>query len=234
MGVNNPLKHELVVAAISTPRGGTYQILLPDGTRVWLNAETSLKFPTSFQGTADRRVELSSGEAYFEVSKDKQHPFVVVSNGQEVKVLGTHFNINSYDAEVKTTLFEGSVNVRQLLPKGGRGAGNGNLKEKGIVLKPGEQSLVYQNTLKVYAADVEAAQAWKNGNFLFRAESIESIMRKISYWYDMEVVYVEPKSREKFTGLVARNRKLSEILKLLELSGQVKFRIEGRRVYVTK
>ncbi|WP_316816013.1 FecR family protein [Pedobacter nyackensis] len=219
---------------ISTPRGSTYEMVLPDGTKIWLNAATSIKFPSSFAGQTHRKVELLSGEAYFEVAKDKEHPFVVSSDGQEVEVLGTRFNINTYDSSIKTTLFEGSVKVSQVLPKGAQATNAKSKANNSIVLKPGEESVVFKNTLKIYMADREKALAWKSGNFRFDNDTIETVMRQISYWYDVTVVYEGIKPEARFSGLMKRDMKLTEILNILEMVGLCKFRIEGSKVYVSK
>lgn len=204
---------------IETPRGGEYQVILPDGTKVWLNAESKLVFPVAFHGK-ERRVELR-GEAYFEVAHNKKMPFRVVSGDQLVEVLGTHFNISAYAAEAtKTTLLEGSVRVS----KGGADS---------EILKPGQQSLIEGNT-GIYISDVNAADAiaWKNGYFVFANEGVESVMRKISRWYNVDVEYKGKITNEKFIGTVSRFEKISEVLAVLELTGLVHFKVEGRRVVV--
>lgn len=210
---------------ISTPRGGEYQVQLSDGTVVWLNAMSSIRFPTSFTG-AERRVELS-GEAYFEVAKNKAMPFRVVSGRQVVEVLGTHFNIAAYRDEqaVKTTLLEGSVKV--YLPE---------RVSKPRVLQPGEQAVLGggEDELFVIKADLEEAVAWKNGYFIFADEELETIMRKISRWYDVEVEYQGIDQNLKFGGAVSRSRNLSQVLDLLELTDKVKFKVEGRRITVMR
>ncbi|WP_316788354.1 FecR family protein [Pedobacter frigoris] len=205
---------------IETPRGGQYQINLPDGTKVWLNAVSSLRFPARFSGN-QRKVELS-GEGYFEVAHNKKMPFKVKTADQEVEVLGTHFNINSYpdETETMTTLLEGSVSVNSAI------AGS-------AMLKPGQQSLLSGNNLKVAVADVDAAIAWKNGEFRFNDEKLESIMHKVSRWYNVEVVYQDDKLRtEPFGGVITRFAKVSELLKMLELTQEVKFKIENNTIVV--
>ena len=218
----NKSTKELLTA--TTPRGGTYQIVLPDGTKVWLNAATKISFPVQFSGSI-RKVMLS-GEAYFEVVKDKKHPFIVESTGQTVEVLGTHFNINAYADEtaIKTTLLEGSVQVTS--PKT---VGHG---QESMVLKPGEQAIVDDN-FKVAQADVELEMAWKNGGFVFRGESLESILRKISRWYNVEIEYTSNASKEvSLVGYISRSRQISAVLRHLERTGKVKFKLEGRKVTV--
>lgn len=207
---------------ISTPNGGQWQVNLPDGSVVYLNAASSITYPVSFASAQKRMVKLS-GEAYFEVAKDKAHPFVVETDQQSVEVLGTHFNINSYANEpvVKTTLLEGSVKV---VP----------VNAFGVVLKPGEQAVRSGKNLNVAKVDLEEVMAWKNGYFLFNDEGIESIMNKIARWYDVDIEYGTTATAEKFNGMVSRNKKLEQILKILEETNAVKFKIEGRKVTVTK
>lgn len=207
---------------IKTPVGGQYQLNLPDGSRVWLNAASSLTFPANFNGN-DRKVTLK-GEAYFEVAKNQGKPFIVSSivanRTQEVKVLGTHFNVNGYENEetIKTTLLEGSVQVSS-------GAG---VK----VLQPGQQSVLDQNKINIYQVDANQAIDWKNGDFVFSDEGIHSIMRKLERWYDIEVVYQQNIPEIGFGAEISRTKKLSEVLKVLETTGNVHFKIEGRRVTV--
>ncbi|SMC96774.1 FecR family protein [Pedobacter africanus] len=207
--------------SISTPAGGQYQVNLPDGSKVWLNAMSSLKYPTVFSGT-DRRVTLR-GEAYFEVAKDQGRPFVVASSAagksQEITVLGTHFNINSYADEpvIKTTLLEGSVRVA-----------SGTASK---VLRPGQQSAVSERII-LTEVDVDQFVDWKNGNFYFDDENIESIMRKLARWYDIDVVYQGKIPDAVFGAEISRAKRLSEVLKGLETAGKIHFKIEGRRVTV--
>lgn len=188
-----------------TPKGGQYQIHLADGTVVWLNASSSLRFPVRFAGH-ERMVELT-GEAYFDVSHDASKPFIVKTADQHVQVLGTQFNLNSYPDEPSaiTTLLEGSIKVKS------------NHSGKASVLKPGEQSLLSASQFTVQTADVEEAVAWKNGYFRFQDEKIESIMRKLGRWYNMDhVKYVGSPSQELFTGKISRFRNISQVLNMLE------------------
>lgn len=221
---------QLTYNTITTPRGGQYQVNLPDGTKVWLNAASSLKFPTTFTGLKERKVELN-GEAYFEVAKNKQQSFKVVSVGadhrksQETEVLGTHFNINAYDdePETKTTLLEGSIRV----------AVRENVnKKQDVVLFPGQQALLSDSEFKILSVDTEEVIAWKNGNFMFANEKIESIMRKIARWYNVDVVYQGKITDNDFVGTVPRFKNVSEALTILELTNTVHFKIEGRRIIV--
>lgn len=207
---------------LETPRGGQYQVELPDGTKVWLNAASTLKFPSAFPRSAKERVVEMVGEAYFEVSKDKTRPFIVKSNGQEVKVLGTHFNIYSYPQEptIKTTLLEGLVQVK----KGGHQ----------VTLKPGQQSLVTGITIEIQPADTELAMAWKNNKIMFEQENIRGVMAKIARWYDIDVVYEGEMPEDIFGGSVDKSDDITAVLKSLELTGKVHFKIQGRRIFVRK
>lgn len=221
------------MSSISTPRGGMYQIMLSDGTKVWLNAESSLKFPVSFKGLSVREVELT-GEAYFEVAKasvtrpDKtiiQQTFLVTTDRQKVNVLGTHFNINSYEPVVKTTLLEGSIQVTA-----------NDVGKKGhhqVIIKPGEQSLLSSNGITVSEADLEQAVDWKNGDFIFQKESLTEIMQKVARWYNVTVKYDDKVDvTQTFSGQVSRSRPVSALLNTLASTGQVKFTIEGNYIHV--
>lgn len=204
---------------ISTPRGGQYQVVLSDGTKVWLNAASSIKFPTVFTGH-ERKVELT-GEAYFEVAKNKDMPFKVAVDHMSVEVLGTHFNVDAYKDEevIKTTLLEGAVK----LVTGDRQA----------YLKPGQQAtLNQQQSFNIRSVNTEEAVAWKNGYFIFNNENIQGIMRKISRWYDVEVVYKGKVDEQDFGGTVSRFDSVTDVLKSLELTGTVHFKMEGRRIIV--
>jgi hypothetical protein len=204
---------------VSTPKGGQYQVVLPDGTRVWLNTASSIRFPTAFTGN-DRQVEIS-GEVYFEVAKNKNKPFIVSSGNQKVTVLGTHFDINAYQDEgaVKTTLLEGSVKVT-----------NG---DNMVLLKPGQQSqLSTENKLTVSNdIDIDEVVAWKNGFFQFNKADIQTIMNQISRWYDVEVRYEGQVQPGHYYGKISRNVNASKVLKVLELSG-MHFTIEGGKIII--
>lgn len=204
---------------IQTPRGGQYQVILSDGTKVWLNAASSLSYPTAFTGR-DRQVQLK-GEAYFEVAGNKDKPFSVLVNTMHVDVLGTHFNIMAYDDEtsIKTTLLEGSVKVT----KG----------EASHLLASGQEASFDRSTesIRVRDVDVDEAVAWKNGVFQFGGASIETVMREIARWYDVDVEY-EGRTNEHFRGSISRSANASEVFKMLELTGAVHFSIEGKKVIV--
>jgi len=211
---------------IETPRGGQYQINLPDGTRVWLNAETKLKFPVTFAGKKQRKVELS-GEAYFEVSKltedGARMAFVVASRGQEIEVLGTHFNVNAYSDEdyTKTTLLEGAVRVSRLVnPQSAR-------------LIPGQQATLGPTTLKLKNVDTEQAVAWKNGQFMFSNVPLQQVMKEVSRWYNVDVEYRGDFSGVVIGGGVSKFTNIKEVLDVLELAGKVSFKIEGKSIIVS-
>lgn len=208
---------------IETPKGGQWKIALPDGTNVWLNAATSLTFPTSFADLKDRTVTLN-GEAYFEVAKDKVHPFIVRSKGQQAEVLGTHFNINCYPDEpaARTTLAEGSIKI----------AAEGSQTYK--LLKPGQQALVNGNAIEISEADLKENLSWVNGQFWFNDESIQSIMRKLSRWYDIDVQYQGEVSKDGLNGRISRYKNISQVLQALEATHTIHFKVEGRRVTVMK
>lgn len=213
----NPDK--ILYNTISTPRGGKYQLVLPDGSNVILNAASSIRFPVAFTGN-ERKVEVM-GEAYFEVTKDKNRPFKVAVKDMNIEVLGTHFNIKAYDNEklIKTTLLEGAVKVS----KG----------EIVATLSPGEQAqLNSQGKIKIDKnANINEEVAWIKGWFVFNATDIEEIMRQISRWYDVDIVYEGRISKETFSGMVNRNSNVSQVLKIMEQAG-VKFKIEGREIIV--
>jgi transmembrane sensor len=207
---------------ISTPKGGQWQVILPDGSKVWLNSSSSLDFPTSFQNQQNRTVKLH-GEGYFEVAKDKKHPFIVKTDRQEVTVLGTHFNINSYDDEpsVRTTLAEGRIKI---------------LSNDGAerILLPGQEASQSQNRLTVGDADLEETLAWKNGYFRFNDEKIQSVMRKLARWYNIEVKYISDTPNDSLNGKISRSKNIEQVLKALEATKTVHFKVEGRRVTVMK
>jgi len=210
------------INTLSTANGETYQLRLPDGSQVWLNSASSLTYTASLNERGKRVVRLS-GEGYFEVAKDKAHPFMVQTASQEVEVLGTHFNINSYADEpvVATTLLEGSVKV------------SGEAQQQ--LLKPGQQALNNGTAIKVAKADLETAVDWKNNEFYLDKMDFRVAMRKIARWYNVEVIYSGsvPENLEA-GGWIPRSSNLSDVLKSIESSGLAHFKIEGRRLYVSK
>ena len=210
----------LLYNTMSTPAGGIYQLILPDGSKVWLNSSSSIRYPTEFTGK-ERRVEIS-GEAYFEVAKNAAKPFIVkVNNLAEVKVLGTHFNVNAYsdEAEVKTTLLEGAVNISQ-----------GN---KSSTLSPGQQAQINQSGFikRVDNVDLDEAVAWKNGNFLFNSATLPAVLRQAARWYDLDVVYEGKVPTDKFSGQIPRWVNLSSLLKWMQWS-DVHFKLEGKKIII--
>jgi ferric-dicitrate binding protein FerR (iron transport regulator) len=212
---------------LRTPLGGQYKIVLPDGSRAWLNAGSSLKYPTAFTGNK-RNVEMT-GEIYFEIEPDKTRPFLVrvaarnaKGKDMEITVLGTHFNISSYGDEptMQTTLLEGSVRVKK--------------DEVTKVLSPGQQARVTTgeaHDIAVKAVDTESVVAWKEGRFEFNG-NIREIMRQISRWYDLDVKYEGNVERKSFAGTISRKNNVSEVLKMLEMTGGIQFRIDDRKITV--
>ncbi|WP_316799783.1 FecR domain-containing protein [Pedobacter frigidisoli] len=207
---------------IETPRGGKYQVLLPDGSQVWLNASSYIRFPVSFAQAKERVIEFA-GEGYFEIAKDKSHPFIVKFAGKSLKVLGTHFNINDYPNESlsKTTLLEGSI---ELQTSGQR-----------RLLKPGQQAIIQKSTnnLAVQNIETETAIAWTKGIFKFEDTDLNTIMNQIERWYNVDVIYEEGVENLRFSGGTKMNNNLIEVLKVLELNG-VHFRYENKKIIVSK
>lgn len=211
---------EVQYNTMTTPRGGQYRLTLPDGTRAWLNSASSITFPTAF--VENTRAISITGEVYLEVAKDEKKPFTVKANGTDIAVLGTHFNVNAYPEEggVRTTLLEGKVKVSSA-------AGT-------RTIAPGEQAHAAGGRLDVHRnVNLDEVMGWKNGRFLFEGENIAYVMHHLSRWYDVEVGDVELVD-DRFYLDVPRSKKLSDVLKALELTGKVKFRIEGKKVIVMK
>ena len=207
---------------ISTPRGGQYQVSLSDGTKVWLNAASSIRFPVIFTGTT-RKVEIT-GEAYFEVEKNTKMPFIVKAGESEVEVLGTHFNVNAYndEATIRTSLLEGSVKVS---------AGKGP-KE---YLQPGQQSgITKDGKIRIYdRVDMEEVMAWKEGRFQFKSADLNTILRQISRWYDVDIEYRNNVNLH-FTGQLPRSSQASSFFEKLEMTGEVHFKVDGRKIIVLR
>lgn len=218
---SSPAKSQTAVVynTLTTPPGGQYRLILADGSQVWLNASSSLHFPTAFTGK-ERNVELT-GEAYFEVAKNKEKPFHVNVNGMQVEVLGTHFNVNAYADEnsIKTSLLEGCVKIK-------RGSVSG-------LLKPGQQGILGNNNndLNIKKVDMDEVIAWKNGLFQFDGAGIKTIMLEIGRWYNVDIVYSGEVPERSFVGKISRDAALQDVLKILELSN-VKFNITGRKIIV--
>jgi ferric-dicitrate binding protein FerR (iron transport regulator) len=208
---------------LSTPRGGQYKLTLPDGTQVWLNAATTLRYPVHFAAD-ERRVEMT-GEAYFEVAANAKAPFKVISNNQEVKVLGTQFNVNAYTDEesIKTTLLEGAVSVTNPT----------SLNPQSAILRPGQQAQVNGNQVTVANnVNLEQVVAWKNGQLAMENLDLKAVMRQISRWYDVEVVYDGALPAGRFGGILDQKLYLSNIMEVLEERG-VRCRLEGQKLYIS-
>lgn len=233
---NSPDQLPITFNILSTPKGGRYSVTLQDGSRVWLNAASTLRFPTAFD-TEERTVELT-GEAYFDIapttlssnnkSNHSRVPFHVKVNGMDVEVLGTEFNVMAYtdEAEMKTTLLEGAVKVS---------AGS-----EAYLLKPGQQAEIFNPTIpanpvskkiRIVKADTEAAVGWKNGNLHFKNADVESVMRMVSRWYNVNVVYRGNKPAGHYSGIVSGSTNLSEVLNMLELSG-INAKFDGQKIIV--
>lgn len=210
--------------SISTPNGGQYQVRLPDGTKVWLNAASTLTYATNVSVAKERIVRLS-GEAYFEVAPDKSKPFIVKTNTQQIEVLGTHFNVNNYadEGQTITTLAEGSVEVSQT--------------NNAVRLKPGEQAINTNGAIKVQAADLETALAWKEERMEFKDANLQQIMRMIGRWYNVQVRFEGTLANRTFSGSIPRNKNLAVVLKTLEQS-HINFVLEqaqnGERTLIIK
>lgn len=212
---------------ISTARGNQYMLILSDGTKVWLNAASSMRFPTSFKGN-ERKVEIT-GEAYFEIANNPAMPFKVTAGGGEIQVLGTHFNVNAYSDEsvIKTTLLEGAVAVKK--------------DEARLVLSPGQQAKFHPQTISgknekpiTLLKDIDPGRetAWKDGFFWFENTDIHTLMRQVSRWYDVEVEFKGDISDDGFSGKVSRSVPLSKLLKVLE-QYEINFKIEGKKIIVS-
>lgn len=211
----------VVYNTLSTPRARQFQLTLPDGTRVWLNAASSITFPTSFTGA--QRIVTVSGETYFEVSHRDQQPFFVQYGNKKVEVTGTHFNVNAYDEESdsRVTLLQGAVTIHN--------GGNAD------VLKPGQQAILNKTNedIRVTAdVDIDEVMAWKDGHFDFRETSLQTLMRQLMRWYDVDVEYQQGVPQRYFTADISRDKTLASVLKILELN-KVHFRIENKKIIVT-
>ncbi len=222
LAYNNNVKDNSVKGlfnTISTPRGGQYQVVLPDGSKVWLNAASSIHFPVAFTGK-ERNVELT-GEAYFDVKKDKDKPFAIAVNGVQVLVMGTEVNVMAYadEPEMKATLISGSVKVRQ-----------GAIER---FLKPGQEAALNNQTsaIQIREADTDGAVAWTKGQFQFSGADIPTIMRQLSRWYDVEVRYEGDIPERQITGEAPRNITLSRLLKILSMN-DVHFTIDKNKITV--
>ncbi|MBO9571668.1 MAG: FecR domain-containing protein [Chitinophagaceae bacterium] len=214
-------KGEIQYHTLTTSRGNQYKIILPDGSKLMLNSATSIKFPSAFINNK-REVELIYGEAYFEIEKGKSKPFIVNNGENKIEVLGTTFNINNYKEEgpAATTLVTGSVKIS------GKGADK--------ILLPGQQAIYANNKFNISNPDITKTIAWTTGFFEFDKMDLKSVMRQISRWYDIDIIYENLNSSEndaRFGGRISRNLPLSNILKLLEANG-LKFRLEGNKLII--
>jgi transmembrane sensor len=225
---------------LATPKGGQYLLVLPDGSKVWLNAASSITYPTAFTGK--ERVVTMTGEAYFEVSKNASQPFKVgIPGKEEVEVLGTSFNVNAYndEPEIKTTLLEGSVKVKTENLVGV----NTNKEKLSVVLKPGQQAEIANSVVGaitnndkeqikvVHSVDVEEVMAWKNGLFRFNDVGIRTIMQQAARWYDVQIEY-QTSEKLGFVATISRNVPVSKLLQLLELTDRVHFKVDGKKITV--
>lgn len=212
--VHLPEYHEL-----SIPRKGFYQLVLPDGTKAWINSSSSIRYPSHFNGD-ERRVTVS-GETYFEVAKDPLHPFIATVNGVDVMAIGTAFNINAYPDEegLEVTLTEGKVKVKN------------SLQERSLA--PGQQLFIQKNQWSASTVDILPIVAWTRNQFKLKNTTIEEVMRMAERWYDVKVIYRD-KVTDHFTGTIDRTVPISQLLKLLEATGQVHFRIEANQIIVTR
>jgi len=227
-GQGQPAAGEVSYNTITTPRGGQWQVILPDGSGVWLNAGSSLRYPTRF--SKDGRHVTLTGEAYFEIARKinpgtgKREPFLVMTENQKIEVLGTHFNVNAYSDEnvVRTTLLEGKVKL------------SASQLSASIELKPGFEAVLTDQHFKVAEADTQAALAWKNGDFIFDGQDLRVTMRQIARWYDIDIIYQDMPDKVLIGGTVSRSNKLSAVLRALELTGKVKVKTEGRRITLSR
>jgi transmembrane sensor len=212
--VADPEMHEIRI-----PRKGFYELLLPDGSKVWINSSSSIRYPSRFSGS-ERRVTVT-GETYFEVAKDAAHPFIVSVNGVDITAIGTAFNINAYPNEdgLRVTLTEGKVNV--------------SASRRNEQLLPGQQIILRSGEWDIRTVDISPVVAWTKNQFKLKNTTIEEVMRMAERWYDAKIVY-QDKITDHFTGTIDRNVPISQLLKLLEATGQVHFKIEGDTIIVTQ
>jgi ferric-dicitrate binding protein FerR (iron transport regulator) len=213
---------QILTNNITTPRGGQYNLTLSDGTNIWLNAASSLTYPSAFQKGKPRIIELS-GEGFFEVRHNAQEPFIVhYGNGLEAVVLGTSFNINTYTDEkaTYTTLINGSLSVQ-------------GPQEKKDLLMPGQQAIVRQGKTSIISADIEEIIAWKEGWFLFNRLELQAILRQLSRWYNIDFVITGTIGNKQFSGIVSKSNNISEVLKIMENTG-VTFTLRDQKIYVSQ
>lgn len=215
------LASQVIDNTVSTPNGGQYKLHLSDGTKIWLNAASEIKFPIAFVG--DKRIVELKGEAYFEVAEDKKRPFIVRTQKEAIRVLGTHFNVNAYDGEPRSvvSLLSGRVTV------------TGIHSQSPTVLSPGQQAVNGPNSISVEPFDIEESIAWKNGEFVFNNERLDQVMLRVGRWYDVQV-YVDPEiAKILIWGSISKSAQIEKVLKLIQMTNDnIAYRIAGRRVYM--
>jgi ferric-dicitrate binding protein FerR (iron transport regulator) len=230
---------QMLYNTMTVPKGGNVvSLALADGSKVWLNAASSIRYPAAFSG-AERKVEIT-GEAYFEVAPLRlrsglKMPFRVSRGNVDVEVLGTHFNVNAFpeEKEIKVTLLEGRVKVVKQSAIGNRQSAK--YAERAVVLKPGEQAVLSETHSPLtidHSPDLEQVMAWKNGLFMFNNTGIENIMQQIERWYDVTVYYEGDIKRWTFNGQISRYSNVSKVLEMMEATGTIHFRVEDRKIYV--
>lgn len=217
------MPNDVMDNTVSTPNGGQYKLHLSDGTKIWLNAASEIKFPIAFVG--DKRVVELKGEAYFEVSKDSKRPFFVRTSKETISVLGTHFNVNAYDGEPNSvvSLLSGRVEVTAIhnqLPS---------------ILSPGQQTVNSATSMKIETFDLEESIAWKNGEFVFNNERLDEVMQRVSRWYDIQV-HVDPEiAKILIWGSISKSAQIDKVLKLIQMTNDsIDYRIVGRRVFMVQ
>lgn len=218
--VKDETSNALQTNTLTTAKGETFKVELPDGSSVWLNAASSLTYTTNLASAAIRKVKLS-GEAYFKVAHDQEHPFIVTTLGHDIKVLGTEFNVSSYendDAEI-TTLVQGKISMNTYRDK--------------VILTPGEKGTVRNGSIEKATANIEAATGWKNNEFVFASQDIRSIMKLIARWYDVNIIYEGEIPSEKISGSISRFADIHSVLSILQATGTVKIKTAGSRVVVS-
>jgi transmembrane sensor len=218
--VKDEAANTLRTNTLATAKGETFKVELPDGSSVWLNAASSLTYTTNLASAEVRKVKLS-GEAYFKVAHDREHPFVVSTRGHDIKVLGTEFNVSSYendDAEI-TTLVQGKISM--------------NTNRNKVILAPGEKGTVRNGSIEKAVANIEATTGWKNNEFVFASQDIRSIMKLIARWYDVNITYEGDIPSEKISGSISRFADIRSVLNILQATGTVKIKTAGNRVVVS-
>jgi len=223
--VNNPVNEEMIsdrIMTFSTPKGTTSKLILQDGTHIWLNSNSQVKYPVTF--TPTERVISIAGEAYLKVKSDKKRPFIVKAADSEIKVLGTSFNVQAYkdDKQMKTTLIEGSVEI--------------SIKNQRINLSPGEQGIVSEDgkSIRKERVDIDEYISWRHGQYTFNDKTIKEILKSVQQWYDIDEIEFRNSDQAVYTGTLKRSKSLESLLKTLENISQHKFILQGRRLIVMK